>query len=114
MPRGGARSGAGRKPSAGGKPGPGRPPKRKIYEGPVVAAEDKIRDRLPELLDVALELAIENKSEKMVIYCIDRALGKPTQPVDLVNALRILALERGHDPDKVIRFLDHLKKLKAV
>lgn len=114
MPRGGRRPGAGRKPGGTSKPGPGRTPKRKVAPGPVRAAEDKIRDRLPDLVDVALELAIDTKNERMLVYCIDRVLGKPTQPIDVLDTVRQLARERGHDPDRVVRLFEQRKKSRAV
>lgn len=113
MARGGARPGAGRKPGAGGRPGPGKPPKRQVYATPVREAERRIRDRLPELVDMALELALKDRDPKMVVYCIDRILGKPTQPVDVLDATRRLAEERGLDPDKVVSIFDGLKKKRT-
>lgn len=105
MARGGARPGAGRKPGSGGKPGPGKPPKRKVYESPIREAEGKIRDRLPELVDVALALAIDERDPKMIVYCIDRILGKPMQPIDLdvKRAAERLGAATGADPEFLIR-----------
>lgn len=103
MARGGARPGAGRKRKA----------EKNRHVGPVVSAENKLRDRLPELLDVALGLAIEERNERMVIYCIDRVLGKPSQPIDLLDTARRLALERNLDPDRVIYLLDVIKRRGA-
>src|SRR5690349_6921449 len=85
MARGGARPGAGRK----------RKTDKVKRTGPVVQAEAKLRDRLPELVDVALKLALDDENERMLVYCIDRVLGKPTQPVDLVDRVRDLAVIEG-------------------
>jgi hypothetical protein len=80
-------------------------PKQKAYEGPFVIAEQKIRARWSDLIDVALELAIEGKSEKMVIYCIDRLIGKPSQPIDLEvrRAADRIGAATGADPEFLIR-----------
>lgn len=102
MARGGSRVGAGRKRKSEAR-----------EEPPVRAAENKLRDRLPELVDVALSLAIEDRNERMVIYCIDRILGKPTQPFDVRDAVRKLAAERGLDPDRVINLYDAIRKRGA-
>jgi hypothetical protein len=98
----------------GRRPGAGRPAKaEKRGETPVRVAERKLRDRLPELVDVALNLAIEEANERMLIYCIDRVLGKPTQPIDVYDAARRLAEERGLDPDRVINLFDAIKRRQA-
>ncbi len=86
MPRGGRRPGAGR---------PRKEDAKRRQPGPVRVAEEAFRDALPELAKVALRLAIEEGNERMLIYCIDRALGKPTQPVDLVDRVRDLAVVEG-------------------
>lgn len=112
MPRGGARPGAGRKKGDGKGVGQ-RPPKRKVYESPIREAEGRIRDRLPELVDMALKLALEGEDAKMVVYCIDRILGKPTQPFDFREAARRAAEERGLNPDRVIHLYEQLKRQKA-
>ena len=102
MARGGKRPGAGRKPKAEAR-----------QEPPVKAAENKLRDRLPELVDVALSLAIEGRNERMLIYCIDRVLGKPTQPVDMLDAVRQIAVARNLDPDRVINLYEAIKRKRA-
>lgn len=80
---------------------------------PVKAAENKLRDRLPELVDKALELALEEGNDRMLIYCIDRILGKPTQPLDFYASARRAAEERGLNPDRVIHLYEQLKRQKA-
>lgn len=102
MARGGKRPGAGRKPKA-----------EKRAEPPVKAAENKLRDRLPELVDVALSLAIEGKDAKMVIYCIDRVLGKPTQPIDVLDTVRQLAVARNLDPERVVNLYEIIKRRRV-
>lgn len=82
----------------GRRPGAGRPRKedaKRRQPGPVRAADEAFRSALPDLARVALRLAIEEENERMLIYCIDRALGKPTQPVDLVDRVRDLAVVAG-------------------
>lgn len=101
MPRGGRRPGAGR---------PRKEDAKRRQPGPVRAAEEAFRDALPELARVALRLAIENENERMLIYCIDRALGKPAQPIDVLETARRLAIERNLDPDRVIYLLDVIKR----
>lgn len=114
----------------GARPGAGRPPKHVINESPIRAAEKKISDRLPWLVDKLMELAEGIHEEKMIgenvaivykrppdrqaaEYLIDRIMGKPTQPVDVYDTARRLAEERGLDPDKVVSIYDGLKKKRA-
>lgn len=115
----------------GHRAGAGRPPKHVIAETPIRAAERKIRDKLPWLVDKLLELSGGIHEEKSIgdgavlvykrapdrqaaEYLIDRIMGKPTQPVDVYDAARRLAEERGLDPDKVISIYDGLKRRRAV
>lgn len=89
--RGGARPGAGRKPTA---------LKRIIHATPIQQAEGKIRDRLPWLVDQMMVLAegvVIQKADKLgrpmiyeappdraaIEYLMDRIMGKPKQPVDV-------------------------------
>lgn len=102
MARGGKRPGAGRKPKAEAR-----------QEPPVKAAENKLRDRLPELVDVALSLALEDRNERLLIYCIDRILGKPMQPFDFYAEARRAAEARGLNPDRVIHLYEQMKRSKA-
>lgn len=96
------------KPKGGRRPGAGRPRKEVLKArqlGPVRAAEDAFRDALPELAKVALDLALNAKDRKMVVYCINRALGAPTQPIDLdvQRAADRLAAAIGADSEFLIR-----------
>lgn len=99
----------------GKRPGAGRKPKAQAFKNdpPVKAAENKLRDRLPELVDVALSLAIEGKDAKMVIYCIDRVLGKPTQPIDVLDTVRQLAVARNLDPERVVNLYEIIKRRRS-
>jgi hypothetical protein len=69
MPRGGARPGAGRKPKA------------EKYQTPIQAAEQRIADRLPELIDRMFDLSKEGDRDATV-YLINRVMGKPTERVE--------------------------------
>lgn len=101
MPRGGARPGSGRKRK---HPYPGMPHPEASQQGPVREAERKLREALPDLVDVAIKLAREG-DKRMLVYCIDRVLGSPVQPID-VDVRRLadrLAAQTGADPDFLIR-----------
>lgn len=92
----------------GRRPGAGRPRKedaKRRQIGPVRASEEAFRAALPELAKVALELALKGKDQKMVMYCINRALGAPTQPIDLdvKRAADRLAAATGADAEFLIR-----------
>lgn len=105
--RGGKRPGAGRKPGAVKR-------ERVVTQTPVQLAELKLTTRLPELVDKALELALAGEgNERLLIYCIDRVLGKPTQPIDLMDAVRKIAIERGLEPERVINLYEVIRKRGA-
>lgn len=90
----------------GRRPGAGRKPKAEQRQAPPVkAAENKLRDRLPELVDEAIRQALEDHSETQTRYCIDRVLGKPAQPIDLdvQRAADRIAASIGADPEFLIR-----------
>jgi hypothetical protein len=101
--KGGKRPGAGRKPKA---------VKRVMHQTPIQAAEGKIVDRLPWLVDKMFELAEGVHVEKpiadgvtivyqqipdrqAIAYLIDRVLGKPTQPIDVRRSVLELAAQEG-------------------
>lgn len=97
----------------GRRPGAGRPRKedaKRRQPGPVRVAEEAFRDALPELAKVALELALKHKDQKMVVYCINRALGAPMQPIDLevTRAAARLAAAIGADAEFLIRRAEQL------
>lgn len=101
--------------TGGRRPGAGRKPKafhRVINQTPIQQAEGMIRDRLPWLVGKLFELAEGVHEEKRIgkdvvvvykqppdrqaaEYLIDRVLGKPTQPISLVDAVRTLAAQEG-------------------
>jgi len=100
--------------------GPGRPRKAEKYAGAVAAAEQRIVDRLPELIDNLFTLAggvvVEDTNpidgsmsvyqkppdRKANEYLIDRILGRPTQAIeaeiDADGSLHILVTYA--DPDR--------------
>lgn len=83
----------------GARPGAGRKPKLDTFKVPIAKAEKKIADRLPWLIDKALELADGVYVEKIgsagpiiyqqapdykaIAYLIDRIMGKPTERKEL-------------------------------
>lgn len=106
--KGGARPGAGRKPKAF---------RRLINETPIQAAETMIRDRLPWLAERMFELAEgvhrdkavngttvivyqEIPDRQAIAYLMDRIMGKPVQPIDLVDRIRKLAAAAGLTDDE--------------
>lgn len=98
----------------GRRPGAGRKPKRldPATQSPIKAAELKLSSNLPKLVDVALRLALDG-DKALLVYCIDRVLGKPTQPIDIYGAARRLAVERGVDPERVINLFEAIKRRAA-
>lgn len=83
----------------GARPGAGRKPKAERFAGPVAEAEQRIADRLPELIDNLFVLAAgvrvqeadkdggvdiytEPPDRRANEYLIDRVLGKPRQAVE--------------------------------
>jgi len=83
-------------PGKSGNPA-GRPPKRDKFARPIAAAEKRIVDWLPELIDLKMQLArgvlVEDINPvtgdqtvyqkppdgKAIEYLIDRIMGKPTE-----------------------------------
>jgi hypothetical protein len=118
---GGRRPGAGRKPKAF---------KRIVNETPIQVAEGKIRDRLPWLVDKMLELAegvYEERSvaegvqivykqppdRQAIAYLIDRVMGKASQPVEIIGAIRDWARSSGVDEDAAVAEAEqYLKDLR--
>lgn len=86
--------------NGGARPGSGRKPKAEKFKQPIAKAEQRIVDRLPELIDSMFELAQGVLVEETNIvtgkpqtyrkppdraacqYLIDRILGKPTERVE--------------------------------
>jgi hypothetical protein len=117
----------------GHRPGSGRKPqglKKVLHRTPVQLAEARIAEKLPWLVDKLMELAEGIHEERTVgdgavlvykrapdrqaaEYLIDRIMGKPTQPVDVYDTARQLAVARGLDPDKVVNIFDGLKRKRV-
>lgn len=115
----------------GKRPGSGRPPKRVVNESPIRAAEKKIADRLPWLVDKLLELAEGIHEEKTIgdgavlvykrppdrqaaEYLMDRIMGKPTQPISLVDKVREMAAAEGFtDEETALAVAEAERLMKA-
>lgn len=106
--KGGARPGSGRK-SQGFK--------RALYLSPIQIVEAKIAERLPWLLDKMLELAegvevertdrrgrkrvySEKPDRQAIDSLMDRVMGKPLQPISLVDTVRKMAAQEGLTDDE--------------
>lgn len=85
--------------SGGARQGAGRKPKAERFKGAIAAAEKRIADRLPDLIDNLLELSAgvtvqETDAQgrekvytrppdfRAASYLIDRILGKPVQAIE--------------------------------
>jgi len=92
--------------TGGRRPGAGRKPKRidPATKSPIRVADLKLAANLPKLVDVAVALALAG-DKSMVIYCIDRVMGKAVQPIDLdvKRTADRLASATGADPEFLIR-----------
>lgn len=86
--------------------------KRATYAFPIQQAEAKISERLPWLVDQLLILAegvtvqktdarghkrvwSEPPDRAAIEYLMDRVMGKPTQPIDLLATVRSMAAQAG-------------------
>ena len=114
----------------GKRPGAGRPPKRVVHESPIRAAEKKITDRLPWIVDKLIEL-VEGIHEEKTIgdnavivykrapdrqaaeYLIDRVMGKAAQPVDISYQVEEIAADFGVPPERVTSIVERLKARRA-
>lgn len=117
--RGGARPGAGRKPSA---------VRRVVHATAIQLAETKIRDRLPWLVDQMIILAEGVEIQKTdargrtriwsvppdraaIEYLMDRVMGKPKQPVEveMLEYATKVASVLGADPKEIINLAERRK-----
>lgn len=98
----------------GRRPGAGRKPKRlnPITMSPIKLAELTLANNLPELVNVALRLALEG-DKTLLMYCIDRVLGRTVQPIDVAVQVEEIAAEYGVDPERVTSIVERLRKQKA-
>lgn len=90
--------------NGGARPGAGRKPKDEKFKVPIAKAEKRIADKLPMLIDKALELAEGVLVEDVNIitmqrsvyqkppdlgaikYLVDRIMGKPTERQEVTGA----------------------------
>ena len=87
-------------PNGGARPGAGRKPKDEKFKQPIAKAEKKIADKLPWLIDQAMELATGVVVQELdkdgtpriyqrppdlgaIKYLADRIMGKPTERKEL-------------------------------
>lgn len=105
MPRGGARPGAGRKPQGLYPPIDLSNIEYQDGETPASLTQRIVAEQLPNLLRVALIKALKEGDARMLIYCFDRLLGSPVQPVDIEirRVAERLAADYGLDADQLIR-----------
>lgn len=115
MARGGARPGAGRKPQGIYPPIDLGSIAYRDGETPVALTQRVMSEQLPNLLRVALIKATKEGDARMLIYCFDRLLGSPVQPVDLEvsKAAARLAAAIGADPEFLIRRAQQLASENA-
>jgi hypothetical protein len=123
--KGGARPGAGRKPKG---------IKRVIHASPIQLVEAKISEKLPWLVDKLFELAegveveeIDRKGNRRIYstipdrqaieYLIDRIMGKPAQPIDVMRTIREIAAAEGLSDEEtaaaVAEAEAYLKRLRS-
>jgi len=87
----------------GARPGAGRPRTKDVYAADIRAAEQKIKDRLPEIVDAQIELAlgvrveeVDPKTGHAFVYkkppdhkageaLMNRIMGKVTDQVDVTS-----------------------------
>lgn len=99
----------------GFRPGAGRKPKRlhPITLSPIRLAEVRLSEKLPELVEVALMMALGTEDvppdKAMLIYCIDRVLGRTIQPISVETQVDEIAADFGVGPERVTSIVERLK-----
>ncbi len=101
--RGGKRPGAGRKPGLRHLP---------TTLSPIKMAEIKLAQNLPALIDLALSLALAG-DRALMVYLIDRVLGKSVQPIAIETQVAEIAAEYGVEPERVTSIVERLKARKV-
>lgn len=88
--------------NGGARPGAGRKPKDEKFKVPIAKAEKKIADKLPWLIDQALELAegviVQERDKdgtpriyqrppdmRSIAYLVDRIMGKATERKEITS-----------------------------
>jgi hypothetical protein len=79
---------------------------------PIREAELKLSGKLPALVDVAVQLAMEG-DRALLMYCIDRVLGKPVQPVDITQHIAEIAADFGVPEARVTSIVERLRQRKT-
>lgn len=100
--RGGKRAGAGRKPKR----------LNPLTLSPIRVAELKLAENLPQLVDVALALALGG-DKSLLVYCIDRVLGRTVQPIDVTHQVEQIAADYGVEPARVTSIIERLRAKQA-
>lgn len=103
MARGGRRPGAGRKPGIRIEP---------RAQSPIRIAELTLSQHLPELVDTAIAMA-KAGDRAMVVYCIDRVMGRTVQPIDITSQADQIAADFGVEPARVTSIIERLKARQA-
>lgn len=101
--RGGRRPGAGRKPGLRIQP---------LARSPIKAAELRLLESLPDLIDVAISLA-KAGDRGLIVYCIDRVLGRTVQPITIESQVAEIAADFGVEPERVTSIVERLKAQRA-
>jgi hypothetical protein len=79
---------------------------------PIKRAELKLLENLPKLVDQAIALALAG-DRGMLVYCIDRVLGRTVQPIDVTLAAEAIAAEYGVETERVTSIVERLKSRQA-
>lgn len=100
----------GYRPGAGRKPGLRIEPKAK---SPIRLAELRLAENLPALIEAALHIALNDRDKQMIVYCIDRVLGRTVQPIDVAHQVEEIAAEYGVPSERVTSIVERLKAKRA-
>lgn len=104
----------GRSGSGGARPGAGRKPLavHPVARSPIREAELKLATRLPDMVDMAIKLALEG-DRALLVYCIDRVLGRTIQPISVETQVAEIAAEYGVEPERVTSIVERIKSRRA-
>lgn len=99
----------------GPRPGSGRKAKRRdpVSQSPIRQAELLLAENLPALVKVVLRLALEEEDKQMLVYSIDRVLGRTVQPIDITQQVTDIAADFGVEPERVTSIVEKLKAKRA-
>jgi hypothetical protein len=99
----------GKRPGAGRKPGLRIEPKA---QSPIRVAEMKLAENLPLLIDEALRLAFSG-DRALLVYCIDRVLGRTVQPIAIEQQVDEIAAKYGVERERVVSIVERLKQRRT-